>query len=505
MIPPGKAVANHWVTTPLDSFIRLLVNELCLAGTIKHNAHVTQPIRGFHGELWRGKVAGRATPPTSAKSHRTPTSIRSREITKPAGSASVDAPCPVDRAGSIADAACLHSCLRCAILCNSGLFPYLSRSRGTDMILAKSAFRFCSLFLALMVLASAPVLAGGLSLGTAAVKITPPIGIPLAGYYSPRGSEGVLDDLYTKVVVLDDGQTQVAMVVCDLITVPRHTVLEARKLIEQQTKIPGSRVMISATHTHTGPVLARETARDDSDGGSGDLANKYTAELPAKIAQGVAEASGRLVPVRTSFAHGHEDRMAFTRRFWMKDGTVGWNPGKKNPNIIRPVSPIDPEVGVVYFETAEGKPALTYVNYAMHPDTTGGLKFWPDYPGVLARRLADVKGDEMLTIFANGTCGNLNHINVQWSDRQHGQEEAIRLGTILADDVLKAYMDLRPAADGALQVRSEVLSLPLAPVTEKDIAEAREVVKRGAKAKFMEQVQAYKVLDVVARDGKAIG
>jgi len=163
------------------------------------------------------------------------------------------------------------------------------------MILAKSAFRFCSLFLALMVLASAPVLAGGLSLGTAAVKITPPIGIPLAGYYSPRGSEGVLDDLYTKVVVLDDGQTQVAMVVCDLITVPRHTVLEARKLIEQQTKIPGSRVMISATHTHTGPVLARETARDDSDGGSGDLANKYTAELPAKIAQGVAEASGRLV------------------------------------------------------------------------------------------------------------------------------------------------------------------------------------------------------------------
>ena len=108
----------------------------------------------------------------------------------------------------------------------------------------------------------------------------------------------------------------------------------------------------------------------------------------------------------------------------------------------------------------------------------------------------------MLTIFANGTCGNLNHINVHWSDRQHGQEEAIRLGTILAGDVLKTYMDLRPAADGALQVRSEVLSLPLAPVTEEDIAEAHEVVKRGAEAKFMEQVQAYKVLDVAAREGK---
>jgi hypothetical protein len=324
----------------------------------------------------------------------------------------------------------------------------------------------------------------------------------LAGYYSPRGSDGVLEDLYAKVAVFDDGHTRAAMVVCDLITVPRHTVVEARKLIEQQTKIPGSHVMISATHTHTGPVLARESARDDSDGGAGELAKKYTAELPAMIAQGVAEAGGRLVPVRTSFAVGHEDRMAFTRRFWMKDGTVGWNPGKNNPNIIRPVSPIDPEVGVVYFDTAEGKPVLTYVNYAMHPDTTGGLKLWPDYPGVLARRLAEVKGPEMLTIFANGTCGNLNHINVEWSDRQHGQEEAIRLGTILAGNVFKTYMDLKPAAEGALQVRSEVVSLPLASVTEKDIVEARETVNRGSAAKFLEQVQAYKVLDVVAREGR---
>ncbi len=356
-------------------------------------------------------------------------------------------------------------------------------------------------FLALIALAATPAPADGLRLGTAAVKINPPVGIPLAGYYSPRGSDGILDDLYAKVAVLDDGRTQAALVVCDLITVPRHTVIEARKLIEQMTGLPGSHVMISATHTHTGPVLTRESARDGLDGG-GDLVRKYTAELPSKIAQGVAEARQRLVPVRTSCARGREDRLAFTRRFWMKDGTVGWNPGKNNPNIIRPVGPIDPEIGVVYFQTADAKPVLTYVNYAMHADTTGGLKCWPDFPGVLARRLAEYKGAEMLTIFANGACGNLNHINVQWSDRQHGPEEAIRLGTILAGDVLKMYMDLKPAAEGALCVRSEVLSLPLAPVTEKDVAEAREVVRRGAKAKFLEQVQAYKALDVAARKGR---
>jgi hypothetical protein len=353
-----------------------------------------------------------------------------------------------------------------------------------------------------MVLAGSAALAGELRVGTAAIKITPPLGIPLAGYYSLRGSEGVLDDLYAKAAVLDDGQTQAAMVVCDLVTVPRAVVLEARQRIEQKTGMPGGHVMISATHTHTGPVLTRGAARDDFDGAGSEPVRRYTAELPAKIAQAVVEARQRLVPVRASFASGHDDRLAFVRRFWMKDGTVGWNPGKNNPNIIRPVSPIDPEVGVVYFQTAEARPVLTYVNYALHPDTTGGLKFWPDYPGVLARRLAEYKGPEMLTLFANGACGNINHINVQWPDRQHGPEEAIRLGTILAGDVLKTYMDLQPAAAGPLRVKSEVVALPLPPVTEKDVAEAREVVRRGRKAKFLEQVQAYKVLDIAGRHGK---
>jgi hypothetical protein len=132
--------------------------------------------------------------------------------------------------------------------------------------------------------------------------------------------------------------------------------------------------MISATHTHTGPSLSRDSVRDKQDGGSSDPARKYTLELPSRIAQAVAEANGKLQPVAVSYAREHEDRLSYCRRFWMKDGTVGWNPGKLNPNVIRPVSPIDPEVGVVYFETTDKKPLLTYVNFALHADTTGGTK-----------------------------------------------------------------------------------------------------------------------------------
>jgi len=332
--------------------------------------------------------------------------------------------------------------------------------------------------------------------GAAMVKITPPMGTPMAGYYSARGSEEVIDDLYAKAAVLDDGTTQVALVVCDLISLPRATVLEARQLIEQQTGIPGSHVMLSATHTHTGPALVRDSARDNQDGGSSDPARKYTRELPGRIAQAVAEAHAERAVVRVSYARESEARLSFCRRFWMKDGTVGWNPGKQNPNVIRPISPIDPEVGVIYFETAERKPLLTYVNFAMHADTTGGTKISADFPGALARCLAACKGPDMTTIFANGACGNLNHFNVNWSGPQTSPAEACRLGTILAGAVLKAYMDLRPVGDITLRVRSEVLQLPRAKVTTEEVREARAIVEKGDKAKFMEQVQAYKALDV---------
>jgi hypothetical protein len=185
----------------------------------------------------------------------------------------------------------------------------------------------------------------------------------------------------------------------------------------------------------------------------------------------------------------------------MKDGTVGWNPGKLNPNIIRPVSPIDPEVGVVYFETTDKKPLLTYVNFALHADTTGGTRISADYPGVLARRLADYKGPDMMTIFANGACGNINHLNVNWAGPQATPAEASRLGTILAGSVLKAYMDLKPVGGTTLRVQSQVLQLPLAKITPEDVQEAKAPVEKKDKAKFMEQVKAYKVLDVDKRAG----
>src|SRR5438105_8338294 len=95
-----------------------------------------------------------------------------------------------------------------------------------------------------------------LRVGSAAVVITPPLGTPMAGYYSERAAEGVHDDLYAKALVLDQGGTRVALVSLDLISTPMGLVESARKEIERTMRIPGRNVMISATHAHTGPVLS---------------------------------------------------------------------------------------------------------------------------------------------------------------------------------------------------------------------------------------------------------
>ena len=350
----------------------------------------------------------------------------------------------------------------------------------------------------------APLKAADLQLGTAAIVINPPEGTPLAGYYSRRGSKNILDDIQCKTIVLEKDGTKVALIVCDLISLPRHTIREARRLIENQSGISSANVMISATHTHTGPALIRESAIDDLIGANSDLGKRYTEALPELIVKSVVEANKKLVPALAAAGIGREDNISFNRRFVMKDGAVSWNPAKLNPNIVRPAGPIDPDVGVIYFEDANAKALATYVNFALHPDTTGGANVSADYPGALAKLIGDYKGAEMLTLFANGCCGNINHRNINWANRQSGPAEAKRIGTVLAGSVFKTYMAMKPIADGPLRVKSATVELALPPITDDDIAKANDVVKRikDPKTVFLDKVRAFQVLDVAGRKGK---
>ena len=105
-----------------------------------------------------------------------------------------------------------------------------------------------------------------------------------------RNSQGVLDDIYAKAVVLNDGRTEVAMVVCDLNFLPRAVVIEAKRITERTTGIPAKNVMVSATHAHTGPAIVGGSSLDEFLTRDSKLCQDYVQQLPKWIARAVEEA-----------------------------------------------------------------------------------------------------------------------------------------------------------------------------------------------------------------------
>ncbi len=343
--------------------------------------------------------------------------------------------------------------------------------------------------------------------GAASVKITPPVGTPMAGYYYERGVDKIHDDLYAKALVIENGGDKVAIVTCDLIGVSAEIVAEVRKLVQAAASIDAEHIMISATHAHTGPVIPSFKMRYNPTGKSGEILAAYIATLPGLIAQSILEANKALQPGRVSLGRGHEESISFNRRYFMTDGTVAWNPGKLNPKIIRPAGPIDPEVVVLYSETLTGKPVSTYVNFALHLDNVGGTEISADLPFTLSNILGKFKGEEMITTFSQGCSGNINHVNVKNNLPQKGHEEARRIGTVLAGEIIKTYTKLSPVNIQAIKAVREIVKLPLPDVSPAEIPAAQQITARFGKqdaAPFFDFVKAFKVIEVYERKGKPI-
>lgn len=351
--------------------------------------------------------------------------------------------------------------------------------------------------------------AGELRVGVAVVDITPPLGVSLAGYYHARGADDVLDPLFSKALVVESEEARAAFVVLDLIEVTRGVTDGARLAIEKATGIRGNRVMISATHAHTGPQLAERGLPRSVAGAPSELEVAFTDGLPGRIAESVRLANERLQPARLSCARGWCAGLTFNRRYFLRDGTVGWNPGKLNPNVVLPAGPTDPEVGILYMERPDAAgPAqsiATYINFAMHPDTTGGSKISADWPGALSRVLAGYHGTNHVTLVGNGTCGNLNHLDVTWRWPQGTPREPHRIATILGAAVFQGYKDLKPVPAGPLRAESDLVELVLPAVTADEIQEARQTIaatKDDHGANFMKLVRAHRALDIADREGR---
>ena len=327
----------------------------------------------------------------------------------------------------------------------------------------------------------------------------------MAGYYLPRAAIGTHDDLYAKAIVFEKDGVKVVLVTCDVVSLPKELTDKARQLIQQKLAIQPDHVMISATHSHTGPVILMQYSRYNLQGRMKRIAEDYTAALPGKIANAVVLANSRLQPAQVRSAIGQEDSLGFNRRYFMKDGTIGWNPPKRDPNIWKPAGPTDPSIPVVYVETLDGKGIASYVNFAVHQDTTGGMEFSADYAYTLARILAMAKGPNLISMFTIGCAGNINNFDVTRNDTQQSYEEAARIGAILAGDVLKTIQRAPLVPVSQIRVSAKNIQLDLPHFTADEIAWAQRTQKTFGTpnaAPFLDLVRAAKILDVESRRGK---
>ncbi|NQT13652.1 MAG: neutral/alkaline non-lysosomal ceramidase N-terminal domain-containing protein [Planctomycetes bacterium] len=365
-------------------------------------------------------------------------------------------------------------------------------------------------------LCAAPTAVGaaGMEAGVAVGNITPPLEYRMCGYFHERLSTGTHDPLLAKAVVLRQGRRQAAIVLCDLIGFPRELTVHVRRVAQEKTGIPADNILLAATHTHTGPLytgVMRKHLHDLAVARQGsDPAEKvdYPALLIEKLVQVIADAQAALEPVKLGVGVGREEKLSFNRRFHMKGGgPVRFNPGKMNPDILRPAGPIDPDVGVLLFRrAADDRPLASLTVFALHLDTVGGLEYSADFPYYLEQSLRRELGQGFVSLFGNGTCGDINHVDVSHGRPQKGHEEAERIGRGLAATVESTLDGLDQIEEPSLDARLEVVDVPLKQFDDEEVAWAKEAMKKvhTAELPFLERVRAYNIAAVQMLKGDTL-
>ncbi len=301
--------------------------------------------------------------------------------------------------------------------------------------------------------------------------ISPEKGIALAGYFNNRYNEGIHDDLYTKAMVLSDGDTVAALVVADIVGVPAEVVEMVRQELATQTDIPSTNIFLQGTHTHTGPILCDDTWVEFSPA--------YREYFIAQTVAAVRQAYEAMEPVTFAIAEGEEKRVSFCRRYIMRDGTVATNPPKNSPDIVKPEGTPDHYLAVVRIQNLSGETLGVLVHCTNHTDSVGGNLVSADWPGVLCNCVAENIDDHPQVMLLNGTAGNMNHFDITNPAEQYGFDEAQKIGSAYAETALKLLKtELKPLAVDKIKIASAFVELPRLKLTEQQLDQARKTLEK---------------------------
>lgn len=307
--------------------------------------------------------------------------------------------------------------------------------------------------------------------GRAQVKITPPLPVSLAGYFHDRVAESVRDDLFARAMVIESGGVRVALVSCDLATVTAGVVDPAKEMIERETGIPPSHVLVCATHTHTGPEMRAD--------GVVPVCPPWVEALPGRIAEAVIQSSRNLVSAHLRLGRTRVEGYAYNRLYRLEDGREVFGVWGSDKKMLGPAGPIDPELQTLAATDEAGNPLAMAVNFALHPDVIGGGTadfVSADWPGEMAKAVSAVYGPEMVTLFLQGTAGDINQHPYEPKNLPiRGISKAVSLGRGLAGAAVFAHERSEPMTAVPVVSAMETLTVPYYTRDEQFMREIEEL------------------------------
>jgi hypothetical protein len=267
-----------------------------------------------------------------------------------------------------------------------------------------------------------------------------------------RQAGPVNDPLYAKALVVTDGNTTAVLVTVDAVaiaeigSITNDYLANVRAALQADLGIPPTSVLINASHCH-GIVCA---------------------DVEQRTVQAVKQAHAALTPVTVGAGSGHEDRIMENRRLKLKNGReadVRHAYSLPADAEVAEVGPVDPEIGVLRLNRADGRTLAVVYNFACHPIQgvpSGGNT--ADITGFASQVIEDNLDPGTIALFVQGCGGDINPIGYKDVDHPRSAEP---LGNMLGLSALKAIRQIECRDDARLVVRNETIELPRADLTQR--------------------------------------
>ena len=287
------------------------------------------------------------------------------------------------------------------------------------------------------------------------IDITPPLGLGICGNIrADNKCRGIHDPLYCNAVLCEHEDTTLLFLVMDWAGIETA---EVKKLCSRTAKalgIPEGNVIVSATHTHSGPTTI-DFANDEQEC---KKVEAYLADVEEKIEKEIIKLPQLLEEVSLWSASIEVEGYSFCRRLRMADGKVIMNWNKVDPSeVVCTTGEPDKQMTIVGFKRKDGTWQSLIVNFALHPAICVGRDWlWSaDWVHYLREALWKTFEEKPVVYFVNGTQGDVNHLDYK-NFNLDAFPEAERYGYALAGFVKEALGDAKKMKDALAVVNGAV-------------------------------------------------